>query len=69
MNKNIGITDRIIRSGVAVLLIVLYATGVVADQWGVTILVIAGIMLLTALTSMCPIYWIFGINTCKTPKY
>lgn len=69
MNKNMGATDRIIRGTVAVLLVILYATGLVTDGWRIAVLALAVIMLLTAVIGLCPIYSLLGVNTCKTPKY
>ena len=66
MKKNMGVTDRLIRSGIAVLLAVLYATGVVVGLWGIAIIILASIMLLTAVAGICPLYGVFGVNTCKS---
>lgn len=64
MKKNMGITDRIIRILAAITFIVLYATGVLTGIWGIVLLVFAGIFILTSLFGVCPLYMLFGINTC-----
>ncbi|MES2874534.1 MAG: DUF2892 domain-containing protein [Bacteroidota bacterium] len=65
MITNTGTTDRIIRGILAVILVILFATGIVSAQWGIAILVIAVVLVLTAGAGFCPIYSIFGVNTCK----
>lgn len=62
MVKNTGTIDRTLRVIVGLALIALAATGTVG-VWGY----IGVIPLLTGLTSWCPAYSLFGINTNKTP--
>jgi len=64
MKKNMGGTDRIVRSLAAIAFIILYVTGVVTGIWGIVMLVFAGIFLLTSLISFCPLYLPFGLSTC-----
>ncbi len=68
MKKNMGTTDRIIRVIIAVIITVLYFTGILQGTLGVILLVLAGILVLTSLISFCPLYAPFGISTCKTKK-
>ena len=63
-----GSIDRIIRLMVATLLVVLSLTSVIHGVWGLVMLIIAGILVLTSLFSICPLYWIFGIDTCQAGK-
>ena len=65
MIKNMGSTDKMIRVVVAVVLIILFATKVVTGTLGVVLLALAGIFLLTSLIGFCPLYYPFGISTCK----
>ncbi len=65
MKKNMGTLDRILRILVAVLFVVLFMTKVVTGTWGIIMLVIAGVFFITSLISFCPLYWPFGIKTCK----
>ncbi len=60
MERNIGKSDRIIRSviGVAVIL-----AGVITQSWWGAIGVIP---LLTSLAGFCPLYTLLKISTCKT---
>ncbi|HNP21412.1 MAG TPA: DUF2892 domain-containing protein [Panacibacter sp.] len=69
MKKNIGSADKVIRIILAVTLAVLYFTGTVTGTTGIVLLAAGGILLATALINFCPIWAIFGINTCKiNPK-
>lgn len=65
MKKNVGNADRIIRIIIAALLVVLYAIGTVTGTVGIILLVLAGILLITSIANICPIWWILGINTRK----
>lgn len=68
MKSNMGTTDKIIRIAAAVLIVILYFTGIISLTVGIVLLVIAGVFILTSLISFCPLYTIFGINTCKTKE-
>jgi len=65
MKKNMGNIDRIIRVLIALLVIVLYFSNIITGTFGIVLLALAGIFVLTSLISFCPLYTIFGINTCK----
>ena len=65
MNTNMGGNDRRIRIGVAVVLAVLaYFVGF-GSTLGIIALVLAAVMLVTSAVGFCPLYTLFGINTCK----
>ncbi|MFN8348603.1 MAG: DUF2892 domain-containing protein [Spirosomataceae bacterium] len=68
MKTNMGGTDRIIRLLVAAIAIVLYFTGTLTGTLGIIALVVAAIFTLTSLVSFCPLYAIFGLNTCPTKQ-
>ena len=68
MKSNMGTTDKIIRIAAAVLIVILYFTGVITLTLGIVLLVIAGVFILTSLVSFCPLYSVFGVNTCKTKE-
>lgn len=63
MKKNMGFIDRTIRIVIAIMLVTLYATGVISGTWAIVSLVVAGVFVLTSLVSSCPLYLPFGINT------
>ncbi len=64
MNRNAGGLDRAIRFVVGVGLLGLY--GALDSPWKYFSLL--GLVLVgTALTGICPLYSLLGINTCRTP--
>jgi len=65
MKKNMGSTDKIIRLIVAVITAVLYFTKTITGTFGIALMIVAVIFLLTSFMSFCPLYLPFGINTCK----
>lgn len=66
MKKNMGNLDRILRILVAIVVVVLYYTGTISGTLAMILLAVAGIFILTSLISVCPLYSLFGINTCGT---
>ena len=63
MKKNMGMADRVIRSLIAVVIAVLYFTGVLGGTLALILGVVAVVFLLTSLVSFCPGYLPFGIST------
>ena len=68
MKKNMGNTDRIIRLIVAVIFGGLYFTNTVSGTFGIVLLALAGVFILTSLVSFCPLYTLIGLNTCPAKK-
>ena len=66
MKKNMGSVDKTFRLLVAVALVAFYFLGVVEGVFGTLALVVAAVFTLTSVISFCPLYTVFGINTCKT---
>ncbi|MBI0400843.1 YgaP family membrane protein [Cyclobacterium marinum] len=66
MTKNMGSTDRIIRTIIAIVALYLYFSGIVAGVLGIVLIIVSAIFLLTSLISFCPLYSLFGIKSCKT---
>lgn len=66
MKKNMGSADKIIRVIVAAIIAILYFTGVIPGTLGIVLLILAGVFVLTSLISFCPLYFPFGISTCKS---
>lgn len=60
-----GNVDRIIRILFAVVVAVLYFTGVTSGTLGIVLLAVGGILLLTSLINFCPIYAALGLKTNK----
>ncbi|OHD57224.1 MAG: hypothetical protein A2Y33_07465 [Spirochaetes bacterium GWF1_51_8] len=68
MKQNMGIIDRIVRLVVAAAAGVLYFTGTVTGVWGIVLLVVGGIFIVTSILGFCPLYLPFGISTKKAAK-
>ena len=64
MKQNMGSIDRILRVIIAAVFGLLYFNGIVTGTWGIVLLVLGGVFVLTSLVGSCPLYSIFGINTC-----
>jgi hypothetical protein len=62
-NKNMGTTDRTIRLVVAAIFAVLYFTGTVSGAFGIVLLVLAAVFVLTSVVSFCPLYLPFKLST------
>jgi hypothetical protein len=62
MKKNIGKTDMIVRLVLAAILVILYFIGV-GKLLGLIFIILAIILILTALTRTCPIWYIFRTDT------
>ena len=65
---NMGTVDRVIRTILAIVFAVLYATNVLSGALGVVLLIGAGVFLTTSFTGFCPLYKPFGLNTCRVKK-
>lgn len=65
MKKNVGTIDALIRGLVALAIVALYYNKVIDGTLGIIGLFIAVIFVLTVFFSFCPIYALFGINTCS----
>lgn len=68
MKKNMGGTDRIIRSIVALAVVALYYFKVIDGTLAYILLALAAVFLLTSFVSFCPLYTLFGASTCKVKK-
>lgn len=66
MKKNIGIIDKVIRLAFAAIIAVLYYVDIISGPWGIVLLILAGILVLTSLISYCPFYAIMDCSTGKT---
>lgn len=68
MKKNMGNTDKTIRILVAVVIAGLYFGNVITGTLAIVLMVLAVVFLLTSLIGFCPLYAIFGMNTCGVKK-
>jgi|APEBP8051072661_1049379.scaffolds.fasta_scaffold16585_3 phosphate/sulfate permease len=65
MTTNVGTTDRIIRLVIALIAaIVAFSVGP-STVLGIVMFVVALIMIVTAAVRFCPIWRLFGVNTCS----
>ncbi len=60
-----GTTDRAIRTVAAVVIGLLYFTGVISGTLAVVLSIVAVAFLLTSTVGFCPLYAPFGISTKK----
>ncbi len=68
MKANMGSADRIIRLLLAAVFATLFFTETVSGTWGIVLMTLAVVFMLTSFVSFCPLYAPFGINTCSTKK-
>ena len=62
---NIGKKDQQIRLTIAVAAISLFFANTVQGAYSYLLLALSIVMFITSMFKVCPIYSIFGINTCK----
>ena len=67
MLKNIGTVDRVIRALAAVVIAVLYSTGVISGAMAIVLGLVAVMFAVTSAVVWCPAYMPFGISTCPKP--
>jgi len=60
--------DRTIRLLIAAIVVALYYFEIIQGTLAIILLVFAAIFVLTSFISFCPLYTIFGINTCNVKK-
>jgi hypothetical protein len=65
MKKNMGATDKLIRSVIGIIIAILYYAGIITGTLAIVLLAFAIIFLLTSFISFCPLYTLLGINTNK----
>ena len=65
MTKNLGTVDRIIRFVAAVVVAILYYTGVISGTLAIVLGVLAVILLVTSIIGFCPLYAPFKLSTIK----
>jgi hypothetical protein len=64
MKRNMGTTDRVIRTMAAVIIGLLYYYDVISGTLGIALLILAAVFLLTSFVSFCPLYAPLGLSTC-----
>lgn len=65
MKKNMGSLDKGVRIAIAIAIALLYYLDVIGGTLAYVLMAFAIIFLLTSFISFCPLYTLFGWNTCK----
>ena len=60
--------DRTLRLLIAAIVVALYYFEIIDGTWAIVLLVFSAIFVLTSFVSFCPLYLLFGINTCNIKK-
>jgi len=68
MKKNMGSADRIIRFLLAAVFAWLYFGGIVTGTFGIILVVLGAVLVLTSLMSFCPLYTLVGLNSCPAKR-
>lgn len=68
MKTNMGGVDKVIRILLAAVFATLFFTETVTGTLGIVLLALGGVFVLTSLVSFCPLYAIFGLNSCPVKK-
>jgi len=63
MKKNMGTIDRVVRTLLAIVVLVLYLTGKISGSVAIILGIFAVIFVLTSAISFCPLYVPFKIST------
>jgi hypothetical protein len=64
MKTNMGRNDKLIRTGLAAVIAILYFSNIITGTWAAVWLVVAAVFVLTSLVGFCPLYTLLGVNTC-----
>ena len=65
MKRNLSNTDRIVRVVLAALFAYLYFGGIVTGVFGIVLVVLGAVSVLTAVIAFCPLYAPFKFSTYK----
>jgi len=65
MKKSMGFVDRLIRVFIALVVAVLYFTGIISGTVAIVLGVLAAVFILTSLVGTCPLYLPVGLSTKK----
>lgn len=62
MKKNMSAFDRIFRVIAGIIMGYLYWAGIVTGTWGIVLLIIGIVFMVTAAVGFCPLYTMLGIK-------
>jgi len=60
-----GTADKIIRIILALVMVILYVTGMIPGILGIILIALSAIFVITSLVSFCPLYLPFGLSTLR----
>lgn len=69
MTTNEGTVDRIIRAIAGLAAVVAALAMDLSGVGAVLLVIVGGILLVTAAVGFCPLYRVLGVSTCKVPQH
>ena len=69
MTTNEGTLDRIIRAIAGLAAVVAALAMDLSGVGAVLLVIVGGILLVTAAVGFCPLYRVLGVSTCKVPQH
>lgn len=66
--RNVGTLDRLLRAFPAVAVAILWAQGVIGGSLANVLAIVAIMLLATALSGACSIYYLLGWSTCPVSR-
>lgn len=66
MKKNMGPADTVIRTLIALVVLILHSKHMISGKLEIVLLVLAGILLLTSFTGVSPLYKLLNFDTRKS---
>jgi hypothetical protein len=68
VKRNEGTIDRVVRVVLALAAVGAAAAIGISSLWGIVLLVVAAVLLVTAAVGFCPLYRLVGMSTCPAPR-
>jgi hypothetical protein len=68
MKTNMGTVDRAIRALIAIVFITLFYTGIITGTWGIVLIALSAVFLITSMISFCPLYFPLGLSTVRKKR-
>jgi hypothetical protein len=67
MKKNVGTIDKVIRIVFAIVVITLFLTNVISGVFGIVLLAVSAILVITTMLGVCPLYMVMRLNSAEKP--
>lgn len=68
MKQNMSSADRILRILIAAVFVWLYFSDTVTGIWGLVLLIVGAVFVVTSVAGFCPLYAALRIKTNKKPE-